>query len=275
MKKLLLLLSLVVPLVALAGPGEGISGSPSRLQAPVGVGVNPSPWLGSSVDVGSYAGMASDTLNSYFLSNAYKRADGNFVYKAAGRIAGFTISKAGGAITFGVAPTSTAGATVASLTTAMTISNTPSINIAAPLTSTKSCASGYTRLTANYCRMTNVGSYVLAPSVAAGCTAVAAPAADAKAVDVALSVIVQAANVAGNDGRGTLEAWSDSGCSTSFQFSNLGYGYEFSAVSGVHTFAASTQKDTILLASTGGSFYLKTVILTSATASYQIRGYYD
>src|SRR3569833_4424185 len=123
--------------------------------------------------------------------------------------------------------------------------------------------------------MTKVGSYVLAPSVAAGCTAVAAPAADAKAVDDALSVIVQAANVAGNEGRGTLEAWSDSGCSTSFQFSNLRNGYEFSAVSGVHTFAASTQKDTILLASTGGSFYFKTVILTSATASYQIRGYYD
>src|SRR3569832_1711139 len=237
MKKLLLLLSLVVPLVALAGPGEGISGSPSRVQAPVGVGVNPSPWLGSSVDVGSYAGMASATLNSYILSPAYQRADGNFVYKAAGRIAGFTISKAGGAITFGVAPTSTAGATVASLTTAMTISSTPSINIAAPLTSTKSCASGYTRLTPNYCRMTNVGSYVIAPSVAAGCTAVAAPAADAKTVKVALTDKEQAANVAGNDGRGTLEAWSDSGCSTSFQYSNLGYGNEFSEVSGVHTFA--------------------------------------
>src|SRR3569833_325725 len=106
MKKLLLLLSLVVPLVALAGPGEGISGSPSRLQAPEGVGVNPSPWLGSSVDVGSYAGMASDTLNSYFLSNAYKRAEGNFVYKAAGRIAGFTISLVGGVFSFGVASSS-------------------------------------------------------------------------------------------------------------------------------------------------------------------------
>src|SRR3569833_3413374 len=145
MKKLPLLLSLVVPLAALAGPGEGISGSPSRLQAPVGVGVNPSPWLGSSVDVGSYAGMASDTLNSYFLSNAYTRADGNFVYKAAGRIAGFTKTKTNNTNTNSETPTTTTDTTVASLTTAMTISNTPSINIAAPLTSTKAGAAGGAR----------------------------------------------------------------------------------------------------------------------------------
>jgi len=80
------------------------------------------------------------------------------------------------------------------------------------ISSNKACASGYTRISPNYCQLTGTGSG--AALTASSCTTIAAPASDAKSVDYLLQLTAAAANVVGQVRYAQVVPYTSSGCST-------------------------------------------------------------
>lgn len=147
------------------------------------------------------------------------------------------------------------------------------INFDVSVTSTKACASGYTRLTPNYCAKSNPGTVALTTST---CTDVSPPAADATAIKFRTDITIQGSGTAGY-ATGGMTAYSDSGC-TSPLYSNMGVigAYDPSGVTADIGRAVSTV--IVPLPTAGAHAYLlagPTGSAASMAGVYGIEGYYD
>lgn len=137
------------------------------------------------------------------------------------------------------------------------------------VTSAKSCASGYTRISPNYCRLN--GSYLGTVLTRDVCTTVAAPATDAVLVD--MQFIAEANGASGIASRNSgVAGYTGGGCSTA-QNVVLAQGYEFVAT----TSTISKTFGVVSVKVVGGNSYVKQYDDAGNTGSgrYLIVGYHD
>ena len=133
----------------------------------------------------------------------------------------------------------------------------------------KSAASGYTRVTPNYCKRDNGNT---STGLATGSTAVAAPSADAKAVEVEVEVYAGSQNAVGSR-YSFVKGYTDAGL-TLIQGRVHIQIYEVTAISGV-ILGGATGTILINLSSPGASLYLDFAHSPGSTAIYRVVGYYD
>ena len=145
------------------------------------------------------------------------------------------------------------------------------LNFTAAVTSSKAAASGYTRITPNYCQRNDITTPTLLSS---GTNTISSPA-GAKAVLVHLDSEAWSANSAGIPRQALADVCTDSGL-TLAQGTCLARGYEFSAAI-TQALCTSQLVVPVQLASAGASFYIKVTLDAGGNSfcTYSILGYFD
>lgn len=142
------------------------------------------------------------------------------------------------------------------------------------MSSSKACASGFTRITPNFCsRGTNSSNYVAL--VRDTCTAVARPSADTVAVLVRATSRADSANAAGVLRTTQVSGYVDTSCAGTAKVITRAAAYEHTAVAS-NTELASDQALAVLHL-TGTNFYLQFSddAGNQGDGSYSIEGYFD
>lgn len=148
------------------------------------------------------------------------------------------------------------------------------VNITDSLTSSKACASGYTRISPNYCTSdTPSASYSLTRDA---CTTITAPAADSKIISIQLSSAAKSNNGVLTRVT-TIASYNDSGCITQAAPVITAYAREDPALSAGNFLALNSQNVFIKSSSAGSDVYLKLTddAGNQGTGFYNIIGYYD
>lgn len=138
--------------------------------------------------------------------------------------------------------------------------------------SSKACASGYTRKTPNYCVK---DSRMFSGMTRDACTSVALPAGDVKALLVSLRANAYSANSAGQDRSATVDVFTDSGCSTYYgDVSAFAEAREWNALAAN---IIASQSVSVLVTPVSGYIYLRFSddAGNQGTGYYAVLGYFD
>jgi hypothetical protein len=169
-------------------------------------------------------------------------------------------------------PSTTKAHTHTSAATGGTALSPVSIAMSGTLSSTKACASGYTRVAPNFCNKdVQAGSTSLTFST---CTSVADPSGDAKAIIFDISLIAVAANVHGNADRANVAAYSNTGCTNLTRQVGLQI-WEFVAEAAAPIVGASTVTLIAPIVSGNARLQLYDRAPVGSSAAYIITGYLD
>lgn len=266
MKKIILLL-LLFPLLASA---TGSGGFPSRptfqqeiIQPPVD---EPLVFKLKSRDSGT-----SQTGRILFQRNGFDRWD---IRRGSDAEDGTSLSGHYGGSSLTFHPLDNAG--IFTSCNNLTFARDGTSSFCGTVSSTKACASGYTRVGPNFCIKDNgVFDAIITPTVGV-CTATTAltGVTDAKAVMVHVIQTLQSTNAAGADHQQNAILYSDSGCALSPTNQNV-QAREFSATA-AGTAILQVTNDRPVKSSATGVFYVKTVEVNGPhQMEIQVLGYFD
>lgn len=153
-------------------------------------------------------------------------------------------------------------------TNEMTI--TPSVTFSGTVSSTKPCASGFTRITPNFChRDAGSGFVSLVRDV---CTTLTSGISDATALYIEVEVFASAAAVAGVRRFSRVGSYSENTCSNLYDIA-IGSVWEFSAVAA----GVTLHESATFLITRGATAYLQFIDDegNQGAAVYKVLGYYD
>lgn len=140
------------------------------------------------------------------------------------------------------------------------------------VTSTRACASGYTRLTPNYCLRDDRSSTGFTSMTVDTCTTIASPSANATKLHVIFLMGVGSGNsVAGR--RNNTYTYTNSGCSTVSDHNHI-YAWEVVATSGV-TLVSTYQLMIAPIISSNSYAKFTSILGGGSTTSYKLYGYWD
>lgn len=151
------------------------------------------------------------------------------------------------------------------------ISGATSISTSGTVSSTKACASGYTRITPNLCIKPDSSTTILTRDV---CTAVNAPSPDAKVLLIRLEALSRTENGVGIRSA-IVSGYSDSGCTQTTIYPVSANSVEFVAYGNMNSINRAIVISHVILPSPGATTYVRLLGGTYAQGLYNVVGYYD
>lgn len=142
------------------------------------------------------------------------------------------------------------------------------------VSSAKACASGYTRVSPNYCKVSVVGAFT--DLTRDSCTLVMGPSPDTRAIELLLYPIARSANAGGANRYSLIEVFGGGGCVDKKGFITAN-AYEFTAITNGTPIMAITAPISAKTDQIGGGVYLRLNddLGNQGGGSYYITGYYD
>lgn len=158
----------------------------------------------------------------------------------------------------------------------LTIANDGTTTITNTLTSTKSCASGYTRIGPNYCKKdVPIGVVTISGTTCTQTTALSGVS-DAKAIDLSFKIYVEAANAV-SARTNAISAYlpTDTTCAASTTAARFATVYEHVAVAAGTTISISYQTATVMSDTSGRTYVMSSSATASQPVYIYVEGYHD